>query len=160
MDKSIKNQNSIKNSNKLNILNEQYKLYVEMADRISQRRQSANSFFLTINTALVGLVSYIHVGRPELGFHWVIGLAGVILCFTWHRLVRSYKDLNTGKFKVIHEIEKKLPIQPYSDEWKMLGEGKAKTKYLPVTIGELIVPIIFAAIHAFVIGYSIVVHLN
>ena len=28
---------------------EQYKLYVEMADRISGRRQTANSFFLSIN---------------------------------------------------------------------------------------------------------------
>ncbi len=33
-----------------------YKLYVEMADRISQRRQSANSFFLTLNSVIVALV--------------------------------------------------------------------------------------------------------
>lgn len=31
---------------------ELYKLYVEMADHISDRREKANSFFLTINTAL------------------------------------------------------------------------------------------------------------
>ena len=34
-----------------NHLLEQYKLYVQMADKISERRQSANSFFLTVNTA-------------------------------------------------------------------------------------------------------------
>ena len=31
---------------------EQYKLYVEMADRVSARRSLANTFFLTLNTAL------------------------------------------------------------------------------------------------------------
>ena len=30
---------------------EQYKIYVEMADRISARRGLANTFFLTLNTA-------------------------------------------------------------------------------------------------------------
>ena len=36
---------------------EQYKLYVEMADRISARRSTANTFFLTLNTLLVGALS-------------------------------------------------------------------------------------------------------
>ncbi|RDD97660.1 hypothetical protein DTW92_07525 [Paracoccus pantotrophus] len=31
-----------------------YKMLVEMADRVSQRRQSANSFYLTVNTAIIG----------------------------------------------------------------------------------------------------------
>jgi len=32
---------------------EQYKLYVDLADRISQRRSTANSFFITANAALL-----------------------------------------------------------------------------------------------------------
>ena len=36
---------------------EQYKLYVEMADRISQRRGAANTCFLTFNTAVVGALA-------------------------------------------------------------------------------------------------------
>ena len=39
---------------------EQYKLYVQMADNISARRQTANSFFLTLNTTIAGLVGYIN----------------------------------------------------------------------------------------------------
>jgi hypothetical protein len=42
------------------IVLEQYKLYVEMADRLSARRALANTFFLTVNTAvLIGLASKI-----------------------------------------------------------------------------------------------------
>jgi len=40
-----------------------YKLYVEMADRISTRRQLANSFFLSINTAIVAIVGYVRFGQ-------------------------------------------------------------------------------------------------
>jgi len=35
------------------LLMEQYKLYVEMMDKASERRNQANSFFLTMNTALI-----------------------------------------------------------------------------------------------------------
>ena len=40
-----------------------YKIYVEMTDRISTRRQSANSFFLSINTLLIALVGYVQLGQ-------------------------------------------------------------------------------------------------
>ena len=32
---------------------EQYKLYVEMADRVSARRMLSNSFFVSVHTALI-----------------------------------------------------------------------------------------------------------
>jgi len=35
------------------LLIEQYKLYVELMDKVSERRHQANSFFLTVNTILV-----------------------------------------------------------------------------------------------------------
>src|SRR5256885_4461010 len=50
----------------LPIFLEQYKLYVEMADRISSRRLTANSFFLTINSAIIALGGYaaLRFGEP------------------------------------------------------------------------------------------------
>jgi hypothetical protein len=52
----------------------------------------------------------------------------------WYRLVRSYKDLNSAKFKVIHEIEKSLPISPYDAEWEAVGSiGRINTpSHLPI----------------------------
>ena len=43
---------------------EQYKLYVEMADRISARRGLTNTFFLTLNTTVVGLVAAVGTFPP------------------------------------------------------------------------------------------------
>ena len=46
---------------------DQYKLYVEMADRISSRRLTANSFFLSLNSILIAFLSYVNfVGQKEI----------------------------------------------------------------------------------------------
>ena len=55
INQTLINENLKNDAEKFNINLEQYKLYVEMADRISSRRQNANSFFLSINTAIVAL---------------------------------------------------------------------------------------------------------
>jgi len=132
-----------------------YRLYVQMTDNISARRQSANSFFLSINTAIVALVAYVNLGHDEApsggSLLWLVALAGMILCYLWYRLVRSYKDLNSAKFKVVHEIEKRLPLRPYDAEWTALGRGEDPKTYLPFTNIETRVPWIFAAIHLVVL---------
>jgi hypothetical protein len=140
-----------------NHLLEQYKLYVQMADNISARRQSANSFFLTVNTALIaflGLVASPNVGSDagvaaSLPLPWilVVSAAGAVLCYTWYRLVRSYKDLNSGKFKVVHAIESRLPVSPYDAEWEALGRGENPKLYLPFTHVEIWIPWVFAALY-------------
>jgi len=123
-----------------------YKLYVQMADNISARRQAANSFFLTINTAIIGLAGY--VGGTSGKWNWVVSLAGMVLCYAWYHLIRSYKNMNSGKFKVIHEIEKELSLSPYDAEWEALGRGKDSKLYLPFTNIETWIPWIFGALHA------------
>ena len=128
-----------------------YKTNLDMADRISSRRQSANSFFLSINTAAGGFVGYVHLGAEKLSsFYFFIGIAGMILCYTWYRLIRSYKNINSGKFRVVHEIERNLPMSPYDAEWEILGRGKKPKLYLPFTKVEMRVPWIFFSLHAFV----------
>lgn len=129
---------------------EQYKLYLEMADRISQRRQSANSFFLSVHTGLLALLGIIiDKGEPSnsLGLVLLISVPALVLVYCWYRLIRSYKDINTAKFKVVHEMESHLPAAPYDAEWKAVGEGKDKNLYLPFTHIEIRIPWLFAAIH-------------
>jgi hypothetical protein len=130
---------------------EMYKLYVEMADKISERRQSGNSFFLTLNSAIVALVGYVNLSdNPTQGggpVFWLIPVAGMVLCYLWYRLIRSYKDINSGKFKVVHAIEKILPLHPYDAEWTALGRGENPKLYLPFTNTEMVVPWIFFTIH-------------
>lgn len=132
------------------IVLEQYKLFVEMADRISSRRQAANSFFLTINTFLITVIGYSGIKSANIlsdCLSFVISIAGMILCYTWFRIIRSYKDLNTAKFNVIHEIEKLLPISPYDAEWEAVDRGKNPKLYLPFTHVETKIPWIFFVLY-------------
>jgi len=128
---------------------EQYKLYVEMADKISERRANANSFFLTVITALIsiiGLISGFGTQTVNVFNFWIIvvPIVGLILCYSWYRIIESYRKLNSGKFKVIHEIERKLPLALYHGEWIMLGQGNNSQLYRPLTHVEKWVPMMFA----------------
>ena len=132
---------------------DQYKLYVEMADRISSRRQTANSYFLSINTALLGFAGYVGT-RDTTPYLWLVAAAGIALSYLWYRLIRSYRDLNTAKFKVVHEIEKRLPLSPYDAEWEAMGRGNNPKLYKPFTHIETGVPWAFVVLHAFVLIHS------
>ena len=138
---------------------EQYKLYVEMADRISQRRQLANSFFLAVNTALIALMGVAGPAKLdsiETAWFAIVGIAGVILSFSWYRLIRSYRDLNAAKFRVILAIESHLPIRPYEAEWADVGEGDKPSRYLPFTWIEAKIPWVFAVLFAALIVGSVI----
>ena len=55
---------------------DQYKLYVEMADRISSRRATANSYFLSVNSAILAFVGYL-TSKDATAELWLLAAAGV-----------------------------------------------------------------------------------
>lgn len=125
---------------------EQYKLYVHSAEKISDRRQKSNEFFLALNTAVITVIGF-SIGKENLripsSFYILVSLTGVIICYFWYRIITSYMGLNGGKFSVIHSIESQLPLSLYETEWNALGEGQDKKKYWPFTHIELNIPWIF-----------------
>lgn len=122
---------------------EQYQLAVEMADRVSARRATANGFFLTVQTGLLALMAVKGLDRA-----WVAS-GGVVLAVAWWLLLRSYRDLNGAKWKVIGKIEQQLPLQPFSDEWNHLKQDPVKLwrpRYAELGFVERLVPPVFAVI--------------
>jgi hypothetical protein len=130
---------------------EQYKIYVEMADRVSARRGLANTFFLTLNT-IVSTVIGVFWQRPPSGPAWLAVaplLALLGQCAAWFLILRSYRQLNGAKYAVVGALERRLPSSPYwSAEWKALGEGANPAQYWPVSHVEQWVPVLFAAVYA------------
>ena len=133
-----------------------YKTYLATADAISTRRQKANAFFLTVNTAIVGVLGYSNPCLQQTIGHliWVISISGMLLSYTWYRVIRSYKGLNSAKFRVIHLIESKLPLAVFDAEWEAVGRGRDRKKYLPFTRVEMIVPWIFLALHLLIFAFA------
>jgi hypothetical protein len=133
---------------------EQYKIYISSAEKISDRRQKANEFFLGLNTGLVALLGFVATRTAQSDISGLIALAsiaGTTMCYLWYRIIRSYKGLNRGKYNVIHMIEARLPLALYDTEWEMLGRGENRSKYWPFTHIELWVPWIFIVIYAVLI---------
>lgn len=127
---------------------EQYKLYVEMADRISSRRDIANGFFLSLNGLCLGATGVLVDKGYSLEPKWALLFPlGVLLlgCFFWWRLIISYKQLNGAKFQIVGEFEMKLPASPYKKaEWEtLLDFGKTRSVYWPLTHLESKIPVLF-----------------
>jgi len=128
---------------------EQYKIYVDMADKVSSRRMLANSFFVSIHTAFVAALSFLsrdgHFHNGAASYAPLVAL--ILLCILWWQTVRSYRQLNSGKFKVIHELEKHLPVTPFVAEWSILGEGRRPNAYTPLSNIESWLPFCFGLLY-------------
>jgi hypothetical protein len=125
---------------------EQYKMYVESAERVSERRVSANNYLLTVNAFLVTLYSILAASPYKSSWTFLVPVAGILVSMTWYRIIVSYRNLNSVKFKVIHELEKYMPAALYEYEWHKAEEGKGRA-YHPLTHLERWVPIIFMGLY-------------
>lgn len=131
---------------------ELYKLAVEMADRISARRATANSFFLTVQTAFVAVLG---IAAPSLESQslWVsavVSMAGIALSVSWWLQLRSYRDLNKAKFAVINEMETRLPEKVFTNEWQSLKQDPVRQwrgRYAELGLAERVIPWIFAVLY-------------
>ena len=124
-----------------------YKLHAELADRVSQRREGANRLYVSL---LVGLMVFLgallRFGVGEVPVRIVlfsVGTIGALLSLSWYVVIRSYRQLNSGKFTALHELEEKLAYPFFRREWDLLAEGKDRSRYWKLTNVEVGLPCIF-----------------
>lgn len=125
---------------------EQYKHYVESAEKISERRVTSNNFFLAANSFMLSLNGFPINEWCSL----LVCIAGILVSLTWSAVVQSYKSLNSVKFQVIHELEKYMPAALYEYEWYKAEYGKGEA-YKPTSHIERWVPKIFIFMYVVVI---------
>ena len=105
---------------------EQYKLYVHSADNVSARRIASSRLLLVLNAGLVALYGVQPAGFGQSWRVVPVALLGIIVYLLWTRIIRSHRDLNCLKFKLIHEFEQHLPAMPYTLEWRLDGQGQGR----------------------------------
>jgi hypothetical protein len=133
---------------------EQYKLYVESSQKVTDRRITTGNYLLTVNSFLLtvfGVASSQHLGGFWLA---VVPVAGLLVSFTWYSLVVFYRNLGAGKYKVVHQLESFLPVAPFRCEWRSAHDEKGR-RHTGVTHLERVVPLTFAAIYLVLLGYSL-----
>ena len=127
-----------------------YKLHSELPDRVSARREGANRLYVALLVGLgVFVAALLRFGIGEASEQLVIGLIGIfgiLLSMSWFLVIRSYKQLNEEKFRVLQDLETKLPFRFFTREWDPGAEGTKSNKYWELTNVERTLPFIFLRI--------------
>lgn len=133
---------------------EMYKLAVEMADRVSARRATANAFFLTVNTTLVAVVGLRDLATTSTLMAVSVCVGGIAVSGCWWFLLRNYRRLNEAKFTVINKIEADhFPVTPFTDEWGLLsGDRSGRAARVKAGLRQLgnverVIPVVFAVLY-------------
>lgn len=136
----------------------QYLKYIDMADKISERRILTNSFFITVNTGLISALGIFDLFDKATPIPIIIfsAIATGLLCVYWAKLIKSYSNLNTAKFEVIHEFEKYLPMRPFDFEWDRVGRGVNKKLYYPFSHIEKKIPYVFLLLYFLIFGFYLI----
>ncbi|RKU22897.1 hypothetical protein C6503_03805 [Candidatus Poribacteria bacterium] len=128
-----------------------YKLHAELADSISKQRVAANRFYILVYSGLAVLFSAFLQHKNGVPLGWLMvgfGVLGMLLASAWYIVICSFRQLNTGKFEVLHELEEKLSYPFFKREWDILTKGTGSKNYRRLTRVETFVPIIFGSCFA------------
>ena len=123
----------------------QYLFLCETADRVTDRRQNANKFYLAVNSlifAVAGYLSTLDVKMTPI----LISVLGVTVSFIWFLHINSFKKLNSAKYEVIQEIETHLPAKIYQKEEEYLKQG-----YRKLTSVEKGIPFLFMGLYVLIV---------
>lgn len=118
-----------------------YRIHSELSDRVSQRREGANRFYASLLTFVGISIGAVH--RMDNMFLLLLAESvGLWLSVSWIRVIKSYRDLNAGKYKVLQELENNFQYRFFQREWEVLGMNKSKSekRYLRLTHAETLSP--------------------
>lgn len=136
-----------------------YKLHSDLAERVSQRRESSNRLYVSLTVGIVvfiaSLFRFSPSGNPEAWLVASVSGTGILLSMVWWVNIRSYKQLNSEKFRVLRDLEKELVFAFFTEEWDPKSEGRKSNRYLRLTHVEAALPITFALMFASLLGYSV-----
>ena len=125
---------------------------------MSQRREGANRLYVSLLVGLVVLVAaLLRFGIGDVSEDLVlgsIGILGVLLSASWILVIRSYRQLNTEKYRVLTALEEHLVYRFYKLEWDPKSEGRKSNRYWQLTKTEMTLPATFCVMFAGLVAYS------
>jgi hypothetical protein len=133
---------------------DEYKFFVEDTNRLSDRRQTVTNTYISINSAIIGLITFLvaqgNLAGIKLGLiSFPIIVAGIVVCYFWEKLLLSYRQLLNFRFEKLKEMEGEMDgcHKLYQQETeRFFGPGEKSNK-LEFTKVELRLPIAFIALY-------------
>jgi len=136
---------------------DEYKMYYESAERVTDRRLDINKWNYSIMTATLLAVGAVLAWATSRVDHELVGMVGVeILCVMavlhctfWLQQIDDFKALNTEKFRVLNEMAPYVRFsptgpgitvrsyQPFRREWEALERDNALHELRTTGIGRI-----------------------
>jgi hypothetical protein len=160
---------------------DEYKLYYESTEKVTDRRLAANNWNYGLCTAVIiaiaGLANW-SPSQPGFGlviFAVILMLAGMgmLLCTLWIGQIRDFKELNDAKFKVLNAMaplvqfgagDARTSATPFEREWKIMDEKKATRKVSSMRIvalgssdTEIFIPTAFRWLFGFAMAVTTII---
>ncbi len=133
---------------------EEYKLFIEDTARLSERRQTVTNTYITVNGAIVALLTFMFKDAGFTNVRIVLAvipviIAGIIVCYFWLRLLSSYKRLVGFRFAQLEEMEKEIPgsHRMYYRETESLYSRAPKNKQISQSKIEMRLPWLFGGLY-------------
>jgi hypothetical protein len=108
------------------IILEQYKAYIADLGNFGARYASLHTLYFSLLGATIAVLGLTENGKllggPLSGpAVWIVALFGIGLCALWFFTANYYRAAFGAKFKVLRDLEEKLPGKPYTLETGYLG---------------------------------------
>lgn len=119
----------------------EYKMYSEQKENFIDRNFNTNRFYMA--SIFVLLIALIYTGNVvflnKISATLVFSLMGTAVCTLWWMNVDSYNTLIKVKFaNVLERIEEKLPVKPFTDEYKGIDDFRNNKVFMFSDIQKLI----------------------
>ena len=113
----------------------EYRLYSEQKENFIERNFKTNRFYMA--SVFVLIVALIYTGNViflnKISATLVFALLGVSVSALWWMNVDSYNTLIKVKYaNVLEKIEEKLPVKPFTDEYKGIDDFRSNKKLIAV----------------------------
>lgn len=133
----------------------EYKMYSEQKENFIDRNFKTNRFYMA--SILVLIVALIYTGNvvflTKISATLVFALMGTAISILWWMNVDSYNTLIKVKYaNVLEKIEEKLPVKPFTDEYKGIDDFKNNKVFMFSDIQKLIA--VVAALFFFAVFIS------
>ena len=104
---------------------QEYKLYAEQKENFIDRNFNTNRFYMISFVAIIFAMIFTGnvVFMSKISATLVFSFIGICVCSLWWMNVDSYNTLIKIKFAtVLESIEEKLPVKPFTEEFKGIEE--------------------------------------
>lgn len=135
---------------------EQYKLLADSIIKLGESRARTNRFYTAMLSSFIAII-YFTISRSDLNEFRNLVLAtlsflGIILCVVWRFNIQSFGVTSACRYKILYEIEEKLPFPILTKAWNLL---QVESKYIPMAKVELLIPLVLLMPYLLLFAYSV-----